>query len=285
MSIRGYLWERLHEEVEAEFRQAHPLDGGAPPSEIWLPEGWLFFDPTAIEARVAGTSREEAARRRRAAGMCTRCRDELAPGSKNFCAYHVMMNRPSARKRRAAVEATPSQVKKPAADECPEHGRPLRLSLERGVYYCTKKGCPYVQEQRKRGMRERLVPDENKEQTRPGVTQHFKIYTRGPGGEDLTVDGYVTTGEYADGRLGEVFVKIGKPGSHEAMYDQWAIAVSLGLQYGVPMRVLLDKHVNTQFEPRGAVQGVAGIKRCSSPLDLICKWLIQKYGDRDGRTS
>lgn len=119
-------------------------------------------------------------------------------------------------------------------------------------------------------MRERIG-----EQTRPGVTLHFTI-TDSAGRE---TDGYLTTGEYADGRLGEVFVKTGKAGSSAAMLDQWAIGVSMAIQYGAPLSVLLGKHVGTLFEPAGAVEGVEGIRRCTSPLDLICRYLLRRYGE------
>lgn len=120
--------------------------------------------------------------------------------------------------------------------------------------------------------------------TRNGVTQHFTIISRSRRSDDADgvqeTEGYIQTGEYEDGRLGEIFLKVGKAGSSEAWHDEWAKCASIAFQHGVPVDVLLDKHVNTRFEPSGAVKGVAGIARCTSPLDLICRWLVAKYGTK-----
>jgi len=115
--------------------------------------------------------------------------------------------------------------------------------------------------------------------TRKGRTQHFTIIARNEDGDGVyEVKGYIQSGEYDDGTLGEVFVKMGKPGSSEAVYDAWATSASIALQHGAPVEELLGKHVNTRFEPSGAVRGVDGISRCTSPLDLMSRWLISKYG-------
>lgn len=129
-------------------------------------------------------------------------------------------------------------------------------------------------------MRKKL-PDE-----RRGITQKFTIVARdlnAPDDDDgeihtVSVVGYVSTGCYEDGRLGEVFIKLGKPGSSETLLDMWAIAFSLLLQNGESLETLCGKFANQQFEPRGAVLGVEGIRQCSSPVDLVCKFLMQKYG-------
>jgi ribonucleoside-diphosphate reductase alpha chain len=126
-------------------------------------------------------------------------------------------------------------------------------------------------------MRERL------EDTREGVTQKFKIIARAEDGSGTyEIKGFVQTGEFADGRrLGEVFVKIGKPGGSNAVYDGWATASSIALQHGAPVEELMQKFIGTRFEPSGAVQGVAGILRCTSPLDLMARWILQKYGKKE----
>lgn len=123
-----------------------------------------------------------------------------------------------------------------------------------------------------RNVRERLPID------RSGLTLHFTITSRkaeGDGTEEI--DGYLSTGEYPDGRLGELFLKIGKHGDHHAMWDQWCQSTSIALQYGAPVEDILGRFVNTRFEPSGAVSGVSGIMRCSSPLDLIARYLLLKY--------
>lgn len=119
-------------------------------------------------------------------------------------------------------------------------------------------------------MRERL-PD-----LREGKTLSFEIQTI-KDDKLVTVKGYLTTGVYPDGRLGEIFVRIGKPGSSDGMFDQWAIAFSVALQLGADLDNLCQKFVHTNFEPAGATN-VPGIRRCSSIPDLICRWLLRHYG-------
>lgn len=135
------------------------------------------------------------------------------------------------------------------------------------------------EEKKRKSMREKL------KDTRVGPALHFTILNREEH-EDGThstheVDGYVHTGEYEDGRLGEIFVKVGKAGSNEAMYDQWAILASIGLQHGIPVDVLFSKHVGTRFKPSGTVKGAVGIRNCTSILDLISRWLIGYYGSKE----
>lgn len=119
-------------------------------------------------------------------------------------------------------------------------------------------------------MRERL-PD-----LREGRTLSFGIQTTREG-RLATVKGCVTTGVYPDGRLGEIFVRVGKPGSSDGMYDQWAIAFSVALQYGADVNALCQKFVRTSFEPSGPTN-VPGVRRCSSIPDLVCRWLLLHYG-------
>lgn len=123
-----------------------------------------------------------------------------------------------------------------------------------------------------RSVREKLPDD------RTGVTLHFTIISRKEDGEGVEeIDGYLSTGEFPDGRLGEFFLKVGKQGDERAMWDSWCESSSIALQYGAPVEDLLGRFVNKRFEPSGAVTGVANIKRCSSPLDLVARYLLLKY--------
>jgi ribonucleoside-diphosphate reductase alpha chain len=126
-------------------------------------------------------------------------------------------------------------------------------------------------------MRERL-PD-----TREGATLRFRIISNATDGTGLCeTKGYIVTSTYAeDKRLGEIFIKVGKPGSSEALCDQFAIACSIALQRGASVDELLQKFVGTRFEPSGAVKDVEGILRCTSPLDLVARWILQKYGKKE----
>jgi ribonucleoside-diphosphate reductase alpha chain len=112
-------------------------------------------------------------------------------------------------------------------------------------------------------MREKM-PDRRK-----GYTQKARV-----GGHKV----YLTTGEYEDGRLGEVFIDMHKEGAaFRAMMNNFAIAISLGLQYGVPLEEYVDAFTFTRFEPAGMVQGNETIKNATSILDYIFRELAVSY--------
>jgi ribonucleoside-diphosphate reductase alpha chain len=103
------------------------------------------------------------------------------------------------------------------------------------------------------------------------------IQKSGVGGHKL----YVHTGEYKDGRLGEIFIDMHKEGAaFRAMMNNFAIAVSLGLQYGVPLEEYVDAFVGTRFEPAGFVQGNDMIKSATSILDFVFRELAISYLQR-----
>ena len=92
---------------------------------------------------------------------------------------------------------------------------------------------------------------------------------------------YLRTGEYEDGNLGEIFIDMHKEGAgFRAMMNNFAIAVSVGLQYGVPLEEFVDAFTFTKFEPAGMVQGNDSIKNATSILDYIFRELAVSYLDR-----
>ena len=92
---------------------------------------------------------------------------------------------------------------------------------------------------------------------------------------------YLRTGEYKDGNLGEIFIDMHKEGAgFRAMMNNFAIAVSVGLQYGVPLEEFVDAFTFTKFEPAGMVQGNETIKNATSILDYIFRELAVSYLDR-----
>lgn len=126
-------------------------------------------------------------------------------------------------------------------------------------------------------MRERLPTD------RTGVTQKFALTAKNPDGEGVhEIDIYLTVSTYPDGRLGEVFVHIGKAGHTEAIYDEWAKATSRALQHGVPVDEQFRQHVGTRFDPQGATTN-REFPRCTSVLDLISRWILSRYGSPEAR--
>jgi ribonucleoside-diphosphate reductase alpha chain len=91
-------------------------------------------------------------------------------------------------------------------------------------------------------------------------------------------DGYVTAGEYPDDHsLGEIFLKVAKQGSTLAgIMDAFAISVSMGLQYGVPLKAYVEKFVNMRFEPSGVTDD-PDFRFCASLLDYVFRRLAADY--------
>ena len=109
-------------------------------------------------------------------------------------------------------------------------------------------------------------------QRRKGYTQKAVV-----GGHKV----YLRTGEYQDGTLGEIFIDMHKEGAgFRAMMNNFAIAVSVGLQYGVPLEEFVDAFTFTKFEPAGMVQGNDSIKNATSILDYVFRELAVSYLDR-----
>ncbi|MGV6876730.1 vitamin B12-dependent ribonucleotide reductase [Pseudochelatococcus sp. B33] len=89
---------------------------------------------------------------------------------------------------------------------------------------------------------------------------------------------YLRTGEYPDGRLGEIFLDMHKEGAaFRAMMNNFAISISLGLQYGVPLEEYVEAFTFTRFEPAGFVQGNESIKNATSILDYVFRELAISY--------
>ncbi len=117
-------------------------------------------------------------------------------------------------------------------------------------------------------------------QTRERMPNRRKSYTQKAivGGHKV----YLHTGEYEDGRLGEIFIDMHKEGAaFRSLMNNFAIAVSIGLQYGVPLEEFVDAYIFTKFEPNGPVQGNDRIKNATSLLDYIFRELAVSYLGRD----
>jgi ribonucleoside-diphosphate reductase alpha chain len=115
------------------------------------------------------------------------------------------------------------------------------------------------------GVRHRLPAE------RPSLTHHFTIGQH---------DGYLTVGLFPDGQPGEIFVSIAKAGSTlGGLMDSFAKAISIGLQYGVPLELFCAKFSHTRFEPSGWT-GNADLGFASSIMDYIFRWLQLRFFDR-----
>jgi ribonucleoside-diphosphate reductase alpha chain len=112
------------------------------------------------------------------------------------------------------------------------------------------------------------LPSRRKGYTQKAVVGGHKVYLR--------------TGEYEDGKLGEIFIDMHKEGAAlRAMMNNFAIAVSVGLQYGVPLEEYVDAFTFTKFEPAGMVQGNDSIKNATSILDYVFRELAVSYLGRN----
>ena len=112
------------------------------------------------------------------------------------------------------------------------------------------------------------LPDRRKGYTQKASINNHKVYLR--------------TGEYMDGSIGEIFIDMHKEGAaFRSLMNNFAISVSIGLQYGVPLEEFVEAFTFTKFEPSGEVKGNAEIKFTTSILDYIFKELAISYLGRD----
>ena len=119
-----------------------------------------------------------------------------------------------------------------------------------------------------------------------GVSKRFSMPDRRKGYiQKVTIGNhkvYLHTGEYEDGKIGEIFIDTSKEGELvKALMNNFAIAISLGLQYGVPLDEFVNAYVDTKFEPSGKVSGNDRILSASSILDYIFRELAISYLNRE----
>jgi ribonucleoside-diphosphate reductase alpha chain len=119
-----------------------------------------------------------------------------------------------------------------------------------------------------------------------GVEKRFSMPDRRKGYIQKATIGdhkvYLHTGEYEDGKIGEIFIDTSKEGELvKALMNNFAIAISLGLQYGVPLDEFISAYVDTKFEPSGKVHGNDRIMSASSILDYIFRELAISYQNRE----
>jgi ribonucleoside-diphosphate reductase alpha chain len=125
---------------------------------------------------------------------------------------------------------------------------------------------PEQQDLFNQGKRRRLPAERN------SVTHKFSV-----GGQE----GYITVGMYDDGTPGEVFIKMAREGSTlSGIMDGLAVSISIALQYGVPLKALVDKLMNTRFDPSGITQN-PNIRFATSVLDYIGRWLGGRFISAD----
>jgi ribonucleoside-diphosphate reductase alpha chain len=118
----------------------------------------------------------------------------------------------------------------------------------------------------------RKLPSKRRGYTQKAVVGGHKVYLR--------------TGEYDDGSIGEIFIDMHKEGAaFRSLMNCFAISISIGLQYGVPLKEYFDAFAFTRFEPNGRVDGSDEIENASSILDYIFRQLNHFYGDEKYNTN
>ncbi len=121
--------------------------------------------------------------------------------------------------------------------------------------------------ERVRAAERRRLPSRRKGYTQKAIVGGHKVYLR--------------TGEYEDGQLGEIFIDMHKEGAaFRSLMNNFAIAISIGLQYGVPLEEFVDAFTFTRFEPSGVVEGNDAIKMATSLLDYLFRELAISYLSR-----
>ena len=128
----------------------------------------------------------------------------------------------------------------------------------------------------------KIEKNSNPEQLKIKNTSRFRMPDRRKGYIQKAQIGdhkvYLHTGEYDDGKIGEIFIDTNKEGELvKAMMNNFAIAISLGLQYGVPLEEYVDAFIDTKFEPSGKVLGNDRILSASSILDYVFRELAISY--------
>ncbi|MEX2648737.1 MAG: vitamin B12-dependent ribonucleotide reductase, partial [Alphaproteobacteria bacterium] len=126
---------------------------------------------------------------------------------------------------------------------------------------------------------ERIIREVVRDRSRDRLPQRRRGYTQKAvvGGHKV----YLRTGEYEDGSLGEIFIDMHKEGAaYRSLMNNFAIAISIGLQYGVPLDEFVEAFTFTRFEPSGMVEGNDAIKMATSVIDYIFRELAISYLDR-----
>ena len=161
-----------------------------------------------------------------------------------------------------AIYRDGSKLSQPLNSVATDSFNQLKMEEEAPAMQAAKQVIEVVRERRRRALPHR----------RKGYTQKASI-----GGHKV----YLRTGEYEDGTLGEIFIDMHKEGAaYRSLMNCFAIAISLGLQHGVPLEEFADAFVFTRFEPNGIVTGNKAITMSTSTIDYIFRELAITYLDR-----
>ena len=173
-------------------------------------------------------------------------------------------------KKKKEKQGSESTAEEPAVDAASQIVDLGQLTIDELLEEVNKRVQASPDTQLKRQL-SRIVERKQLPAKRRGYTIKAKV-----GGQPM----FVRTGEYSDGTLGEIFLDMAKEGATmRSLMNSFAIAVSVGLQYGVPLEEFVDKFTFTRFEPAGIVEH-PNIKSATSVLDFIFRLLAYEYLDR-----
>ena len=145
---------------------------------------------------------------------------------------------------------------------------------------------PIISKDNKNAQKSKKIDDNFKKNISENIGKRFGMPDRRKGYIQKASIGnhkvYLHTGEYEDGKIGEIFIDTSKEGELvKALMNNFAIAISLGLQYGVPLDEFVNAYLDTKFEPSGKVYGNDRIMSASSILDYIFRELAISYLNRE----
>ncbi|MBU6371619.1 MAG: hypothetical protein KJS97_02740 [Alphaproteobacteria bacterium] len=241
---------------------------GFGPDDIAAAQAFCFGVATLADA--AGVKAEHRAVLRDAIALDgvaqTAMAEAVAPFVLGGVALDLTGAAPETLARAAALQpsllvVTPAPPPPPAAEPVAPEAPPTAAVLQQAVRERV------VERVVERPAERRRLPDRRK-----GYIQKASV-----GGHKV----YVHTGEYDDGSVGEIFIDMHKEGAaFRSLMNNFAIAISIGLQYGVPLEEFVDAFVFTRFEPSGEVRGNDSIRHATSILDYIFRELAVSYLDR-----
>lgn len=241
--------------AEVAAAQAHAFGGGAlEPAAAALLAGEAEVAPSAVLAMTAALERFSGAP----------CALPLPLAWSDDAAAAARLQAAAARAGLRAVRLGRAQPPAEVALDLPPADEPTRRPPSAPAPIVTERIVEKIVE---RERTRRRLPDRRK-----GYIQKAAV-----GGHKV----YLHTGEYEDGELGELFIDMHKEGAaFRSLMNNFAIAVSIGLQYGVPLDEFVDAFVFTRFEPAGPVTGNDSIRSATSILDYIFRELAVSYLDR-----
>ncbi|MDF1845949.1 MAG: vitamin B12-dependent ribonucleotide reductase [Parvibaculaceae bacterium] len=162
-----------------------------------------------------------------------------------------------------AIATAPTLIEQPAAAQAATLAQKLATKTLEQARTASTNSLGAAMVDGERGERAKL-PDRRKGYTQKAVVGGHKVYLR--------------TGEYEDGTIGEIFIDMHKEGAaFRSLMNNFAIAISLGMQYGVPLEEYVEAFTFTRFEPAGLVQGNDTIKNATSILDYVFRELAVSY--------